>query len=99
MQFVSMFSKIFKFIFGKRENANRALPISSEPSFDVREPFEGERFSLADYPSDWDWRRQEVLERDGGHCQVTGCINCRCWGDLQLHVHHKEAVILAARRA
>lgn len=81
-----MFSKIFKFLFGRHEARKEPVVHSDEVLFAAGE------FSVGKYPEDWPIRQREVLNRDKSHCQVTGCINCASWGDSPLHVHHKTAI-------
>ena len=102
-----MFSEIFKFFFGNRDNrkgfSSDSENAETKDSFDSGQYESGPLFSRKEspqgqYPLNWDEIRRPVLARDNGHCQVTGCLNYfkssqDQFGDLEMHVHHKRAMI------
>ena len=49
--------------------------MSINPAFDF----------VPSYPDDWEDRRHYIHERDGEHCQVTGCVNTNLLTVLDVH--------------
>ena len=73
-----MFRSLFNFLFGKKRQQPdfiapelHSIPVELEESVFAA----GEPLYDSVYPHDWERIRREVLNRDGGHCQVTGCLN------------------------